>query len=45
MPAAPDLSASILQALRRQGGALSSAELQTALRVSQPTVSLSLIHI
>jgi hypothetical protein len=42
MPATPDLSASILQALRRQGGALSSAELQTALGVSQPTVSRAL---
>lgn len=42
MAAAPDLSASILQALRRQGGALSSAELQTALQVSQPTVSRAL---
>ena len=42
MPAAPDLSASILQALLRQGGALSSAELQTALGVSQPTVSRAL---
>ena len=42
MSAAPDLSASILQALRRQGGALSSAELQTALGVSQPTVSRAL---
>jgi hypothetical protein len=42
MPAVPDLSASILQALRRQGGALSSAELQTALAVSQPTVSRAL---
>jgi hypothetical protein len=42
MPAAPDLSANILQALRRQGGALSSAELQTALGVSQPTVSRAL---
>lgn len=42
MPAAPDLSASILQALRRQGGALSSAELQDALQVSQPTVSRAL---
>jgi hypothetical protein len=42
MPAAPDLSASILQALRRQGGALSSAELQAALGVSQPTVSRAL---
>nr|WP_315471795.1 type II toxin-antitoxin system HipA family toxin YjjJ [uncultured Rhodoferax sp.] len=42
MPATQDLSASILQALRRQGGALSSAELQTALGVSQPTVSRAL---
>lgn len=42
MPATPDLSASILRALRRQGGALSSAELQTALGVSQPTVSRAL---
>ena len=42
MPTAPDLSASILQALRRQGGALSSAELQTVLGVSQPTVSRAL---
>jgi hypothetical protein len=42
MPATPDLSANILQALRRQGGALSSAELQTALGVSQPTVSRAL---
>ena len=42
MPSAPDLSTSILQALRRQGGALSSAELQTALGVSQPTVSRAL---
>jgi len=42
MPATPDLSASILQALRRQGGALSSAELQKALGVSQPTVSRAL---
>ena len=42
MSATPDLSATILQALRRQGGALSSAELQTALGVSQPTVSRAL---
>lgn len=42
MAATPDLSATILQALRRQGGALSSAELQTALGVSQPTVSRAL---
>nr|WP_315480235.1 type II toxin-antitoxin system HipA family toxin YjjJ [uncultured Rhodoferax sp.] len=42
MAATPDLSASILQALRRQGGALSSAELQAVLQVSQPTVSRAL---
>ncbi|PIF27865.1 HipA-like protein [Acidovorax sp. 56] len=42
MPPTPDLSASIVQALRRQGGALSSAELQDQLRVSQPTVSRAL---
>ena len=42
MPTASDLSARILQALRRQGGALSSAELQAALGVSQPTVSRAL---
>nr|WP_315494419.1 type II toxin-antitoxin system HipA family toxin YjjJ [uncultured Rhodoferax sp.] len=42
MAAAPDLSARILQALRRQGGALSSAELQAVLQVSQPTVSRAL---
>jgi hypothetical protein len=42
MPAIPDLSTTIVQALRRQGGALSSAELQTQLRVSQPTVSRAL---
>ena len=42
MAATPDLSADILQALRRQGGALSSAELQALLRVSQPTVSRAL---
>jgi hypothetical protein len=34
-----DLSQTILQALMRQGGALSSAELQAQLGVSQPTVS------
>jgi len=34
-----DLTPTILQALRRQGGALSSAELQAQLGVSQPTVS------
>ena len=37
-----DLTTSIMQTLRRQGGALSSAELQTQLRVSQPTVSRAL---
>lgn len=42
MPPPPDLSTSIVQALRRQGGALSSAELQDQLRVSQPTVSRAL---
>ncbi|PQA75837.1 type II toxin-antitoxin system HipA family toxin YjjJ [Rhodoferax sp. TS-BS-61-7] len=42
MAATPDLSANILQALRRQGGALSSAELQAVLGVSQPTVSRAL---
>jgi hypothetical protein len=42
MPSATDISATIVQALRRQGGALSSAELQTQLRVSQPTVSRAL---
>jgi hypothetical protein len=42
MATTPDLSASILQALRHQGGALSSAELQALLRVSQPTVSRAL---
>jgi hypothetical protein len=34
-----DLTQTILQALARQGGALSSAELQAQLGVSQPTVS------
>jgi hypothetical protein len=42
MSAATDLSSSILQALRRQGGALSSGELQAQLQVSQPTVSRAL---
>ena len=42
MTATPDLSARILQALRRQGSALSSAELQDLMRVSQPTVSRAL---
>ncbi len=39
MPSPADLSRTILQALMRQGGALSSAELQAQLGVSQPTVS------
>ncbi len=42
MPVASSLSVSIVQTLTRQGGALSSAELQTQLRVSQPTVSRAL---
>jgi len=42
MPTASDLSLKILQALRRQGGVLSSAELQDMLGVSQPTVSRAL---
>jgi len=42
MRIATDLSTTIVQALLRQGGALSSAELQTALGVSQPTVSRAL---
>ena len=37
-----DLTDTILQALRRQGGVLSSAELQAQLGVSQPTVSRAL---
>ena len=39
MPSPTDLTQAILQALMRQGGALSSAELQAQLGVSQPTVS------
>nr|WP_295782366.1 type II toxin-antitoxin system HipA family toxin YjjJ [Rhodoferax sp.] len=39
MPRPADLTQTILQALMRQGGALSSAELQAQLGVSQPTVS------
>ncbi len=42
MSAPTDYTHAILQALRRQGGALSSAELQTQLGVSQPTVSRAL---
>jgi uncharacterized membrane protein len=36
------LTPKVLQALRRQGGVLSSAELQEQLGVSQPTVSRAL---
>ncbi len=39
MPRPADLTQTILQTLARQGGALSSAELQAQLGVSQPTVS------
>jgi hypothetical protein len=39
MASAIDLTQTILQAMMRQGGALSSAELQAQLGVSQPTVS------
>ena len=39
MPSPADLTQAILLALMRQGGALSSAELQAQLAVSQPTVS------
>lgn len=42
MPTANDLASKALQALRRQGGVLSSAELQALLGVSQPTVSRAL---
>ena len=42
MPAPDDLSQAILQALLRQGGVLSSAELQVQLGMSQPTVSRAL---
>ncbi len=42
MPVSNDLATRILQALRRQGGALSSAELQAQLGVSQPTASRAL---
>ena len=42
MPRPIDLSQTILQALRRQGGALTSVELQAQLGVSQPTVSRAL---
>ncbi len=42
MATVPDLTQQALQALRRQGGALSSAELQALLGVSQPTVSRTL---
>ncbi|MBI2750222.1 MAG: type II toxin-antitoxin system HipA family toxin YjjJ [Burkholderiales bacterium] len=39
MPSQTELAQTALQALRRQGGVLSSAELQAQLGVSQPTVS------
>jgi uncharacterized membrane protein len=39
MPTPIDPADATLQALRRQGGVLSSAELQAQLGVSQPTVS------
>ena len=42
MSTAANLSIKILQALRRQGGVLSSAELQEQLDASQPTVSRAL---
>ena len=42
MPPPIDPSQAALQALRRQGGVLSSAELQAQLGVSQPTVSRAL---
>jgi len=42
MTAPLDLSSKVLQALRRQGGVLSSAELQELLGASQPTVSRAL---
>lgn len=42
MPAPHELSAKALSALRRQGGVLTSAELQALLGVSQPTVSRAL---
>ena len=42
MPAPTELTAKALQTLRRQGGVLTSAELQDRLGVSQPTVSRAL---
>ena len=42
MDALPDLTQQALQTLRRQGGVATSAELQAALGVSQPTVSRAL---
>ena len=42
MPALPDLTQQALQTLQRQGGVLTSAELQAQLGVSQPTVSRAL---
>src|SRR5665647_1866005 len=42
MATAPELTTKILHTLRRQGGVLSSAELQELLGASQPTVSRAL---
>ena len=42
MAAIPVLTTSVLEALRRRGGVATSAELQTLLGVSQPTVSRAL---
>ena len=42
MPISHELTPKALQALRRQGGVLTSAELQALLGVSQPTVSRAL---
>jgi DNA-binding Lrp family transcriptional regulator len=42
MPAPTELTAKTLKTLRRQGGVLTSAELQDLLGVSQPTVSRAL---
>ena len=42
MPTPSDLTSSALETLRRQGGVLTSAELQDLLGVSQPTVSRAL---
>ena len=42
MPTPPDLTAKILQTLRRQGGVQTSAALQELLGASQPTISRAL---